>query len=70
MNKRDFNHGETLYIELAEQCGVLPIKALARLDSMLLESDFDCVEDFLEALGNGDPLAMIEARSHFGLAPL
>lgn len=69
MDLNNFNAGESIYIDMAERCGVVPIHALANIESML-SSDFNHTEDFLESLGANDELAIIEARSHFGLAPL
>lgn len=62
----NFDYGETIYIEMAERCGVNPLKALINIESML-PPQWDHTEDFLEALGADDVDAIIEARSHFGL---
>ena len=69
MNKEHFNLGESVYMDMAQDCGVEPLDALINIESML-DSRWDHTEDFLEALGSDSVDAIIEARAQFGLDPL
>jgi hypothetical protein len=63
------SHGKTIYCLLAEGTGIDPATALISLPSRLTATWRDPAH-FLAELGNDIALAIIEARSHFGLSPL
>jgi hypothetical protein len=63
------SRGELIYIALAEEAGINPVAAIKAL-STILSASWRSREQFLTDLGNNDHLALIEARSHFGLPPL
>jgi hypothetical protein len=68
-NADAISNGKSIYISLAEEVGILPMEALKWLPS-LLSSPWVEPNHFLADLGKDDILALIEARSHFGLPPL
>jgi hypothetical protein len=63
------SRGESIYITLAEETGNNPVVAIKAL-STILSASWRNREQFLADLGNNDHLALMEARSHFGLPPL
>ncbi|MFA6221921.1 MAG: hypothetical protein WC647_06370 [Desulfomonilaceae bacterium] len=63
------SRGESIYIDLAEKAGIMPLDALDSMPS-LLSSSWTEPEYFLAALGKDDISAIQEARSHFGLPPV
>jgi hypothetical protein len=61
--------GALLYRQIATESGFPPkVNPFANIASML-SADFEDVDDFLARLADGDLIAIIEARSHFGLPP-
>jgi hypothetical protein len=54
---------------MAKEARIDPVEALNSLISKLCRP-WDEPEDFFSDLGNDDILAIIAARSHFGLPPL
>ena len=65
----EISRGESIYIGMAKDAGIEPLKALNSLTSKL-GSPWDEPEYFLADLGKDDILAIIEARKHFHLPPL
>ena len=63
------SRGESIYITLAEETGNNPVAAIKALPT-ILSASWRNREQFLADLGNNDHLALMEARSHFGLPPL
>jgi hypothetical protein len=63
------SQGESIYIALAEEAGIDPVAAIKALPT-ILSASWRNREEFFAGLGNNDPLALIEARSHFGLPPV
>ncbi len=58
--------GESIYADMAGKYGIPAPDALNAISSMLSSTWIE-VEHFLADLGKDDPLAIIEARSHFNL---
>lgn len=63
------NRGKHIYLTLAETSGVPPSIAMEKLASCV-SSPWKDINHFLSDLGSDDPLAVIEARSHFNLPPI
>ena len=63
------SNGKEIYTLMAKEARIDPVEALNSLISKLCRP-WDEPEDFFSDLGNDDILAIIAARSHFGLPPL
>ena len=68
-NFEAIENGEIIYITLAEETGNNPVAAVKAL-STILSPSWRNRKQFLADLGNNNHLALMEARSHFGLPPL